>query len=139
MTKEEQKIYNKQYHSKPENKERSRVKRVEYCKINTEKMKLYWKNRYKANRESIASASLEKLYGITQNEYNKMFNEQEGKCHTCKIHQNKLKHSLAVDHCHISKRVRGLLCHKCNTALGLAKDNIDILNNLIKYLSNERE
>ena len=47
-----------------------------------------------------------------------------------------LKHNvkLNVDHCHITNKVRGLLCHDCNRALGLLKDNTSILSSAINYL-----
>jgi hypothetical protein len=41
---------------------------------------------------------------------------------------------LAVDHCHTTGKIRGLLCSKCNPALGAFNDNIEILNSAIKYL-----
>lgn len=139
MTKEEQRIYNKKYHSIPENKEKARAKRISYCEINKERMSLYWKNRYKENKELVASVSLKKLYGITQDDYNRMYNEQDGKCYICYRHQSKLKRALSVDHCHRTNKVRKLLCDKCNTALGLCQENSTILTNLIKYLSDEQE
>ena len=40
-----------------------------------------------------------------------------------------------VDHCHDTKKVRGLLCAKCNTLLGMAKDDVSILQNAITYLT----
>ena len=57
-------------------------------------------------------------YGITLDDYNKMFNEQEGKCAICQRHQNELKKILYVDHDHKTGEVRGLLCKNCNVALG---------------------
>lgn len=39
-----------------------------------------------------------------------------------------------IDHCHVTNKVRGSLCHRCNKVLGLVKDNVDILTYMIKYL-----
>ena len=39
-----------------------------------------------------------------------------------------------MDHCHKTKKIRGLLCHTCNSGLGMFKDNIEYLKNAIKYL-----
>mgnify|MGYP002345384244 CR=1 FL=1 len=55
-------------------------------------------------------------------------------CFSEKPQINNRKYFL-VDHCHKTNKVRGLLCYLCNSMLGKAKDNIDILNNAIKYLS----
>lgn len=78
---------------------------------------------------------LKKAYGIGLEEYNSLFIKQEGCCAVCGIHQSSLTRSLAVDHCHSSGKVRGLLCGKCNTALGLLNESEQIMKNLISYMS----
>lgn len=45
-----------------------------------------------------------------------------------------IKRSLAVDHCHKTNMVRGLLCHRCNTAIGLLNDDFTTLKSALKYL-----
>jgi hypothetical protein len=77
---------------------------------------------------------LKKEYGIGIDDYNKMFNEQNGACYICKKHQSELNSTLAVDHCHKTGKVRGLLCYKCNTALGLIYESIGSLINMIDYI-----
>lgn len=71
-----------------------------------------------------------KLYGITEDDYNKMNDEQSSRCLICGV----LDDNLSIDHCHRTGRVRGLLCHTCNTGLGMFKDNEDILEKAIEYL-----
>jgi hypothetical protein len=73
-------------------------------------------------------------YGITLDDYNKMFADQNGCCAICNIHASMLTKSLYVDHSHETGEVRGLLCSECNLALGKFKDNITTLQNAIKYL-----
>ncbi len=80
-------------------------------------------------------------YGITIDDYEKMFEAQAGLCAICKQPETKT-HSrskqllpLSVDHCHDSKKVRGLLCSQCNLMLGLANDDIGKLTSAILYLS----
>ena len=85
------------------------------------------------------SKKLEKLYGITEIEYNSMFASQAGECSICLTHQSEHKHRFVVDHCHETNIVRGLLCKQCNIGLGMMKDNVDNLVRAIQYLSPERK
>lgn len=62
-----------------------------------------------------------------------MLAAQKKACLICK-----LVRKLLVDHCHITKRVRGLLCKQCNTGIGMFRDKVDLLNAAILYL-NEQE
>lgn len=70
-------------------------------------------------------------YGLTQQEYLNLLESQKGCCVICGVQPKK---TLVIDHCHITGKIRGLLCNNCNTALGHAKDSIDILQKMIKYL-----
>jgi len=73
---------------------------------------------------------LKSKYGITPERYNEMYIAQNGQCIICTIKYDKL----AIDHCHDTKIIRGLLCLNCNTALGQFKDNISNLQRAIQYL-----
>ena len=75
-----------------------------------------------------------KKYGITIDQYDAMLKFQNNCCNICKTHKSEFKKNLAVDHCHKTGKVRKLLCHKCNTTLGLMDENIDNLNKLIEYI-----
>ncbi len=88
----------------------------------------------KENPDKHKDSQLRHTYGIGLEHFNKLFNDQEGKCLGCKKHQSELKKTLHVDHCHETGKVRGLLCHNCNTVLGHAYDNQEILINLSNYL-----
>lgn len=79
-----------------------------------------------------------RLYGITMNDYNLMFVNQNGCCAICKKHQSEFKRTLAVDHNHETGKVRGLLCHACNNTLGLMKENIELLNYAIDYIERHK-
>lgn len=81
---------------------------------------------------------LKKNYGITLEDYNKLFSDQKGCCVICNIHQTELKRPLDVDHNHKTGKVRGLLCAKCNTGIGLFNDNVELLNKVIEYLENDK-
>lgn len=98
-------------------------------KINNN-MKL-WRNKFP---ERVKNNHLKSRYGITLEEYNNKFIEQNESCAICKIHQDDIKICLSVDHCHKTGKIRGLLCSSCNILLGKAKDDIFILKESISYL-----
>lgn len=72
-------------------------------------------------------------YGITLEEYDEMFKDQ-GK--GCKICLNEVK--LYIDHCHVTSKVRGLLCQNCNLVLGHAKDSVTTLIKAKEYILESR-
>lgn len=76
----------------------------------------------------------ERRYGITQEQFDQMLLDQNNRCKIC---DNDFKNSkdTHIDHCHNTNRVRGLLCNSCNMALGQFNDDIEFMNNAIKYLS----
>jgi len=71
-----------------------------------------------------------KEYGITQENYDKMYAENNGTCLICGEYYGKL----FVDHDHKTGTVRGLLCSNCNAGLGFFKDNIDRIERAAYYL-----
>ena len=90
----------------------------------------------------ITSAYLKRNYNITLACYEKMHEEQGGLCKICQGEgfvmsavKNGHVNKLVVDHCHDSGEVRGLLCHNCNRALGLLKDDPAVLKRAIEYLN----
>lgn len=76
---------------------------------------------------------IKRTFGISLDQYNYMLSKQDNKCAICfgKNHNNK---KLAIDHDHITGKVRGLLCSRCNTVIGLAKDSGDLLRKIINYI-----
>lgn len=87
----------------------------------------------------MVSGYLTRCYGITYGDYLRMLEEQRELCKICgregfvmDVDRHKLK--LVVDHCHTTLKVRGLLCHNCNRALGLFRDNLTDLQSAIDYL-----
>jgi hypothetical protein len=60
--------------------------------------------------------------------------EQNNRCKICGVPESELNRKLDLDHDHLTYKLRGLLCKKCNSLLGMAKDNPIILQNAIKYL-----
>lgn len=100
------------------------------CKLCHQAETKKWK---KTNPRKLFHYAL-KHYDLTIDAYNDLFNNQNGRCKTCGVHQTELKKKLCVDHNHATNRVRGLLCDACNVALGRVKENIETLQNMITYL-----
>ena len=71
---------------------------------------------------------------MSLDDYNKLYEEQRGCCCICKTRESKLNKKLFVDHCHTTGKIRGLLCHHCNAAIGMLKDDIQIMYSAIKYI-----
>lgn len=71
-------------------------------------------------------------YGISKGQWEDMAKAQGYACAICGERQPKRK--LAIDHCHKSGKVRGLLCSNCNSALGLLQDSHQIASSAAKYL-----
>ena len=92
-----------------------------YCSICT--------NEYAAERRLLLK------FGMTLEQYEKLYEKQEGKCAICQKYPRKMR--LAVDHDHKTGAVRGLLCKRCNhDLLGSAHDSVEILEAAIDYLTN---
>jgi hypothetical protein len=100
--------------------------------------KAYYRARYNDNKSRFRDNRLQKKFGITLEDYNQMFAEQEGCCLICGIHQAEVKERFAVDHCHTTGKVRGLLCSHCNLGLGHFRDNIESLAKAIAYLERSK-
>jgi hypothetical protein len=145
-------LKNKDYYKKWGEKNKTYLKkyRKEYQSKNKDKMKEYQEK----NKESLAEKRHKKYYanidlsrkkaredhkknpfrkyralGITTEEILNKKIEQKGLCAICKQ-----KRHLCVDHCHVTKKLRGLLCRQCNVSLGLFKDNLDTLKNAVSYI-----
>ena len=84
--------------------------------------------------ERVRDHHLRKNYGITIEEYNQMFDLQQGQCACCGIHQIELTNALAVDHNHDTMAIRGLLCSNRNSGIGQLGDNIEGVRKALKYL-----
>jgi len=84
-------------------------------------------------KNRIRERSLKTNYGIDNVIYEKMFELQGRVCAICKEPCSK-GNNLAVDHCHLTGQVRGLLCHRCNMSLGTFKDNLSLFRSASSYL-----
>lgn len=83
-------------------------------------------------------------YDLSLIDYNKMLAAQNYVCAICGKPEKTIHHvtnepkALAVDHCHKTGKVRGLLCQRCNRVLGKVRDSIDLLDKMKVYLNGNR-
>lgn len=101
---------------------------IEGCP-NTHKSRGFCQNHYNKR------ASLSHKHRMTWDEYTILGQSQNWQCAGCGLQSSIVETNiLHVDHNHVTNEVRGLLCGPCNRAIGLIKDNIKTLSNLITYL-----
>lgn len=106
------------------NPEKVKKIRKKFKLNNPEKVKIYEKKNKMYNK-----------FKITIREYNEMLLNQNNQCFLCFKTPEENKKALAVDHCHKTGKIRGLLCSKCNLGLGLFNDNVNIMEKAIKYIN----
>jgi Recombination endonuclease VII len=78
---------------------------------------------------------LKSQYGLTEDDYNKLLEEQNFSCALCRKHLSTQKRRLCVDHDHETGKVRGLLCARCNGALGKLGDTVTSIKRVLAYVS----
>jgi len=86
------------------------------------------------NRKMQRARMLRHSFGMTLEHYEAMVKEQNNLCLICEQPETLDLGNLAVDHCHSTGRIRGLLCRNCNSGLGYFKDNIRLFERAIAYL-----
>ena len=135
------------------NKESIKIRQQEWYEKNKERILISRKENYHLNKEEIKKRQeayrnkpsykkrsrnnwLMRQYGIDTNVYNQILESQNYACAICGSNETggRGKKHFSVDHCHTTKKVRGLLCKSCNIMLGEAKDNTRILSKAIEYL-----
>ena len=116
---------------------------TQYRKKNKEKIAAQVSGHYYKNKKHKMSIYRQRVYNITPEEYDTMLEEQNHKCKICSIKFNDnfnletktdYLHSPQLDHCHTTKKVRGILCPSCNIGLGHFKDSPENITNAINYL-----
>ena len=135
---EKYKKRSKEYYSKNKDKENAKQKARYYANLELSRQRYkaqYQMNKHKKHYQNrTRNSTIQRLYGITVEDYDAMYIEQGGRCAICGIHQSELPRRLSIDHCHATGKVRGLLFKKCNAGLGQFNDSLDILKNTVRYL-----
>ncbi len=133
-------IYSRLYSA--ENKERILEYKRKWTRLNKDRVAEYAKKYHLYNINKRREKALMKSYGITLNQYDEMFSNQNGVCLICnepetRKYKGKLM-PLSVDHSHKTEEVRGLLCSNCNLGIGYFNDDPGILLQAITYLRNKK-
>lgn len=117
-------------------KECNKRKARENYAANPERAKAYEKKRRLEDPERDRRKNYKRKYGITLEQYNEMLERQGGVCAICAQPERRQETSnLAVDHCHETGEIRGLLCSNCNRAIGLMSDDPERLISAANYLT----
>ena len=105
---------------------------------NTREQRAAYMREYRKRRpRNVRDTELKKQYGITLAQWEAMYVAQGGVCAICKECEDEKSTryaNLAVDHCHTTGNVRGLLCNACNRAIGLLRDDPVRARRLAEYL-----
>lgn len=96
-------------------------------------LKVKRKAYYDENKDLVRNRVAASNYGITLEEVVAL--KGRGECDICGSDGSEYKLGLHIDHCHETKKVRGLLCHGCNTGLGAFKENSTSLRAAMEYLT----
>jgi hypothetical protein len=113
----------------------NKIQREKYALDPSQKIKRQVRERKRKSKNPLAkkNSELQRLYGISIDQYVELFSLQGEVCKICK--QNcKTKKSLSVDHDHLSGKIRGLLCNRCNRAIGMFEDSPELLGLAARYL-----
>jgi len=131
-------VIQKQKAYRDANPEREVLRHKRYREMNRDKLHLMELQRNLVRQRDIQEYRLKK-YGLTVDDFNQLLKKQNGRCAICgtRITFGVGKH--AVDHDHVTSKVRGILCGYCNVALGLVQDNMETLQNMIEYLHRNRK
>jgi hypothetical protein len=147
-------------HTLDERRRKDRERTAKYRRENPEKIKVIqkrsteriknnpgrleklrgWQKQYREeNRKALSDGERKRRFGITPERYSELLKSQNGVCAICNQPEiatrlGKVK-ALAVDHCHKSGKIRGLLCSDCNTGIGKLKDDPKVLLAAIQYLT----
>lgn len=76
-----------------------------------------------------------KRYGVTEEWVRNLWELQKRRCALCRDRIDLYHRLTGIDHCHASGQVRGLLCHRCNLALGLFRDDVKVLRRAAEYVA----
>jgi hypothetical protein len=111
----------------PDARRRPGVAVCDSCRVDPRKHRLAHEQRRRLRR-----------YGIVQDDYDRKFQEQDGRCAACRTDMPGIK-GWCIDHCHKTGRFRAILCMRCNTVIGLVDEDPGMLRALAGFVELLRE
>lgn len=136
------KEYNIEYNRRLREKKRDEINAYNriWCQNHPESCKRWRTNYYQNNKQKEKNRSRNKhlisKYNITLEHFTNLLKLHNNKCSICNIEFSE-KIYPCIDHNHETGKIRGILCSKCNTALGFFKDSRDLLKKAVGYLNKE--
>jgi len=93
--------------------------------------------------DGVFEASIKRLYGMTMADYDAMLARQAYRCAVCRRPETKLRRNgqpyrLGVDHDHVTKRPRALLCHRCNMIVWALEEHHTLVPAIFAYVEQFR-
>lgn len=133
--------YRRKAHAK--NPEIKRRQAKEWADKNRDKLNADARQKRAANIKRFKGYALKADFGLCIEEFDRMVNEQNNLCKLCgrpetTKHQSGKTKDLAVDHDHLTGKIRGLLCWVCNTGIGKLQDSPELLRKAADYIENSR-
>jgi len=130
--------HRKRYAEDSKHRERKLASNRAYRAEHQERLNALWRDNWRSSaacRERHAGTRRKTIYGLSAEHHRRLVEQQNGVCAICK---RPSRRALCVDHCHATRVVRGLLCDKCNTALGLLGDDAGRVLAAVAYLDRIR-
>ena len=106
-----------------------------YYSANRDRLVEYSSQYYSDNKEEVSLRAAARRYGISLEKAREM---RSAPCSICGTTGGHLQKAMHIDHCHTTNKVRGTLCHHCNTALGLIGEDINILDKMKEYINEHK-
>ena len=121
------------YWAGPDNRYHNKKYPSSYCSECHRAKRREWYKNSDSNKRKVRASELRTKFGITIEEYEELAAYQQ---HVCAICEEPCSRgiSLAVDHCHKTGKIRGLLCCRCNRVLGQMNDSPNLLRRAADYL-----
>lgn len=98
-----------------------------------------------ANPSMESDRNIKRVYGLTREQYDKILLNQNNVCAICEKQETAVNgrtgsiKSLAVDHCHNTGKIRGLLCWRCNATIGKLEENLELIDKMKSYLIKHKD